>query len=96
MCWAPVFAGVDPSYDLLTFAQVSRRPTVRLKTRRPGVESAVAAEIALALELHGVRRVAGGQRGLQLAPRQHLQRIRVEIGGEVARRPGSGLANSWS
>src|SRR5262245_60629192 len=44
----------------------------------------VAIEVALALELHGGIGVAAGDGGLQLAIVQHFERIRVEVGREVA------------
>src|SRR5579863_2460366 len=41
------------------------------------------AEISQALELIAVARDGAGQRGLKLAVSQHLERIRVEIRGEI-------------
>ena len=75
-----------------TFAQVSRKPTVRLNTSRPGVESGSRTEIALALELHRRRRrLSPASAGSTRASREHLERIRIELGGEI-RGVGIGLA----
>ena len=65
------------------FAQVSRSVTDRLKTSAPGWESRIDAEISQSLELELPPGAAAGQARLQPAARQHLQRIRVQVGPVV-------------
>ena len=57
---------------------------VRLNTGRSGVEVPVAHEIALAFELHDVVRMACRDGGLDPGVLQDFQRLRIEVGGEVA------------
>lgn len=68
------FPGLKPSFRL----------TARLNTNAPGLGVlGVGAEIAQAEELEPVGRLGGGQRGLQLAALQHLQRAGVQAVQEV-------------
>ena len=67
-------------------AQVSLRPSVRLKTSRSGRRVGVGAEVAEALELHGLADRQLGERGLDEAAVEHRLRVGVEVGERGRRR----------
>ena len=66
-----------------TLAHVSRRPTVRLNTGRPGVSprSRRNSPAARTARVQSALSPAAGR--LELGVGQHLERVRIEIGGEV-------------
>ena len=80
-------------------AQVSRRVTVRLKTRWSRRRVGVDAEVAEALELEAAAGLGAGEARLDLAAGQHLQRVGIQAGLEVlglASRPLLDRLKRWS
>ena len=73
--------GCLPRFSIL--AQVSLQGYGAVEDRLAGRRIGIDAEVAEALELVARAGCGIGERGFQFAVRQHFERVRIEVGGEI-------------
>ena len=93
LCGPRIAQAVSCRPCFCSFAQVSLSVSVRLNTERARRGVGIGAEVAEALELHGLADRQVGERRLHEAAREHRLGVRVHVLEEVARRRPRGTGS---